>query len=162
MNKKTILTVLGLTAALALGAFAAMAYVNSALERERDTLQQVMSEQFAVFDKDGDQFLSQAELEVFARNTYQSIVRGDESPAQQDRAEFIALFRKNANGGQGAEKVEHDAQTMFNHADINEDDILTEAEYIAFYMNGLKKMGWPEFESKGVALVTGPRAPAGN
>ena len=162
MNKKIILTVLAFTAALAAGGFAAVAYVDSAQERDRDTLQRVMSEEFSIFDKDGDQFLSQAELEVFARNTYQSIVRGDETPAQQDRAEFIALFRKNANSGQGAEKVELDAQTMFNHADMNEDDILTEAEYIAFYMNGLKKMGWPDFDSKGVALLTGPRAPAGH
>lgn len=162
MNKKSVLTVAGFAAALALGVFGGLAYVDGAQERDRDSLQRVLSEQFALFDKDGDKFMSKAELEVFARNTYQSMVMGDETPEQQDRTEFTGLYKKNANSGQGADTLEHEAQSLFDHSDINDDDLLTADEYIAFYMKGLSKMGWPDFDGKGIALLTGPRAPAGN
>lgn len=162
MDKKMVLTAAGFAAALALGIFAGLYYVDSVQERDRDALQRVMSEQFARFDTDSDQFLSKAELENFARSSYESMVRGDETPAQQDRTEFIALYKKNANNGQGAPAVEHNAQTTFDHADLNGDSLLTADEYAAFYMKGLAKMGWPDFDARGVALITGPRAPSGN
>ena len=162
MNKKSVLTVAGFVAALAAGGFAAMAYVHGAQERDRDALQRVLSEQFAVFDTDGDTSLSKAELEIFARNSYKGMVRGDETPAQQDRAEFVSLYKKNANTGQGAQAIEHDAQVLFDHADLNGDAVLTEEEYAAFYMKGLAKMGWPDFDGKGIPLLTGPRAPTGH
>lgn len=160
MDKKSVLTVVGFAAALLMGVYSAMSYVHGALERDRDMLQRVLSEEFALFDTDGNKFMSRAELEVFARNTYQSMVQGDETPAQQSRTEFVALYQKNSHNGQNTEKQAQDAQATFNRSDMNGDDLLTEAEYATSYIHGLSKMGWPDFDGKGIALITGPSAPA--
>lgn len=163
MNKKTILTVSGIAAALAAVWFAAGLYADKANTAERLITQQALSEKFAGYDADGDNYFSAAELTTFARATYKNMIAGDDTPESQPRAEFITLFTKNAPTSMTADRAAAEGEIMFLRADGNKDDNLTEDEYVAFYMNGLKKMGFTELETKGIALLdSGPSAPVGN
>ena len=162
MNKNAILTVAGIAAAIAAGGVAATTYMHNAQERHRDAMQQVFSTELSAYDTDGNKFMSKAELESFARNTYRKMVRGDETPEQQDRKEFAALFTLNSKSQESPKIMEQEAYSTFDYADLNKDSILNEEEYTAFYMYGLTKMGWPELETKGIPLLDGPRAPAGD
>jgi hypothetical protein len=163
MNKKTTVTVSGIAAILAAVWFGAGYYADKSNTAQRLITQQVLSEKFADHDADRDRYLSQSELTEFARATYRNMVAGDDTPESQPRAEFITLFTKNAPSSMTAERAAAEGEIMFLRADRNHDDNLTEDEYIAFYMNGLKKMGFTELETKGIAILdTGPSAPVGH